>query len=144
MNTYWPEFNKPGTTISDVLRHEGGLPKLHSPVHCDDVSTESIKQNKVGKLIEETKQFWPEEYKREYHTLTKDWITNEIFRRLEPQGRTMAEYLRAEVRPLIETPGPVSGATDAEMQKYIEPKMYDGPKHNFTSFPDDKAAEFFQ
>lgn len=34
---------------------------------------------------------------RAYHAVTKDWITNEIFRRIEPEGRTMGEYFQQEI-----------------------------------------------
>jgi len=33
---------------------------------------------------------------RAYHALTKDTIVNEIFRRVEPKGRTLGEFLRQE------------------------------------------------
>jgi len=29
--------------------------------------------------------------------MTRDWITNEIFRRVESKGRTMGEYIQAEI-----------------------------------------------
>jgi hypothetical protein len=29
--------------------------------------------------------------------MTRDWITNEIFRRVEPNGRTMGEFMREEL-----------------------------------------------
>ena len=35
--------------------------------------------------------------RRAYHAMTRDWITNEIFRRIEPQGRTMGEYFLQEL-----------------------------------------------
>jgi hypothetical protein len=35
---------------------------------------------------------------RSYHAITKDWILNEIFRRIEPQGRTMGEFFRQEMK----------------------------------------------
>ena len=60
VNKYWPEFNKPGTTIADIMRHEGGFPKLCRPIPFDDALPAGIKANKVGKVIEETKQFYPE------------------------------------------------------------------------------------
>ena len=39
----------------------------------------------------------PEKYKttREYHGIVRGYILNEIFRRVEPSGRTMGEYLRS-------------------------------------------------
>jgi len=57
--------------------------------------TENIKKNMVGKVIEnETPRKMPHGATRSYHTFTKDWITNEIFRRVEPEGRTMGEYFQ--------------------------------------------------
>ena len=43
--------------------------------------------------------FPPEKYKttREYHGVVRGYILNEIFRRIEPNGRTMGEYLREEI-----------------------------------------------
>ena len=90
-------------TIADILRHEGGLETLHKPIDIECLKTENIKQNKVGEIIETDTPYWLNEDKvndplnvseRTYHALTRDWITNEIFRRVEPQGRTMGEYLR--------------------------------------------------
>ena len=40
--------------------------------------------------------FPPESFNstREYHAVTRGYILNEIFRRVEPSGRTMGEFLR--------------------------------------------------
>ena len=35
-----------------MLRHESGLPFFGETIKLDDLSTESIKRNSVGKLIE--------------------------------------------------------------------------------------------
>ena len=67
------------------------------------LKTENIKKNLVGEIIESDTPFWLSEEKRkdplnvderQYHAVTRDWITNEIFRRVEPNGRTMGEYMR--------------------------------------------------
>ena len=69
------------------------------------MNTEGIKQNYLGALLETDTNFWYSLEKeadplgveeRVYHAFSKDWISNEIFRRVEPKGRTMAEYLREE------------------------------------------------
>ena len=53
----------------------------------------------MGKIIEdETPRKFPHGMTRAYHALTKDWISNEIFRRVEPQGRTMGEYFHQEIK----------------------------------------------
>jgi len=74
------------------MKHEAGLDKLNQVVVGKD--TKNLKNNGVGKIIEDD---WSEGTPgRRYHSMTRDWITNEIFRRVEPSGRTMGEYLRSE------------------------------------------------
>ena len=103
---HWPEFAQNGKEhilIADVLRHECGLHKLQKPLDLEWLKTENLKKNMVGEIIESDTPFWLTEEKRkdpfnvderQYHAVTRDWITNEIFRRVEPNGRTMGEYLR--------------------------------------------------
>ena len=98
--TYWPEFaqnGKENITVADVLRHEGGLDRLDEEIQREWTLTENVKKNKIGEVIEKTTPFWREGSVRMYHPFTKDWITNEIFRRAEPQGRTMGEYFEQEI-----------------------------------------------
>ena len=100
VSKYWPEFaqnGKENITVADVLRHEGGLDKFDETMPNDYVLTENIKQNKIGAVIEKSTPFWRKGSRRIYHAVTKDWITNEIFRRVEPQGRTMGEYFKQEI-----------------------------------------------
>ena len=76
------------------MRHETGLHALKHGLESKSLLTESIKQNSVGWVIEVTESINPPGYKRIYHKLTRDWVANEIFRRVEPQRRTMGEYMR--------------------------------------------------
>jgi len=65
-----------------------------------DLLRENIKKNKVGQIIETQSPAWPKpEFgsNRCYHTLTRGWICNEIFRRLDPQGRTIGEFVQEEI-----------------------------------------------
>ena len=100
----WPEFAKNGKEdilIEDVLRHDAGLNKFSKKIDLEWCSTENIKKNVMGEIIEdEPKQFFPET-ERCYHALTKDWITNEIFRRVDEKQRTMDEFMREEIHPKI-------------------------------------------
>ena len=58
--------------------------------------TENIKQNKIGEFIEKQKLHFPQSKeistKTEYHSQTRGFIINEIFRRLDPKVRTNKEY----------------------------------------------------
>lgn len=101
---YWPEFaqnGKENILVRDLMRHESGLARLSKTVKHEDLFTENIKNNSIGKLIEEDYQEFPPNQPCQYHAITKDWIANEIFRRVEPNGRTMGEYLQQEVIPIL-------------------------------------------
>ena len=99
------------------MRHEGGLARLDQtePFHLGSIGTEGVKNNIIGKVVESTAPFWPKTCRREYHGVNRDWITNEIFRRVEPQGRTMGEYIRQEIWPLLEEGNLYTGANDNEL-----------------------------
>lgn len=107
VSKHWPEFGKHGKeniTVADVLRHEAGLPTLSKSLRSENISRACIKANVVGQIIEETIQHFPPDQFgsiREYHAVTRGLILNELFRRVDPRGRTIGEYLRDEIsRPL--------------------------------------------
>ncbi|NNC54809.1 MAG: beta-lactamase family protein [Pseudomonadales bacterium] len=103
---YWPEFGtngKDGLTVADLMRHEAGLANFDTSIDIEDLFTENIKKNAIGKIIEQHRQSYDESTgsKREYHALTRGWIVNEVFRRADPSGRTIGEFLREEIsKPL--------------------------------------------
>ena len=76
--------------------------------------TENILKNSIGSVIETDTSIYPPGYVRMYHAITRDWITNEIFRRVEPQGRTMGQYIRDEICPEIDVQV-VCGANEQEI-----------------------------
>lgn len=49
--------------------------------------------------LENDRSEYPCGYKRQYHSETRDILSGEIFRRVEPQKRTMDEYFKQEVSP---------------------------------------------
>jgi CubicO group peptidase (beta-lactamase class C family) len=103
---YWPEFGANGkgeVTVSDLMRHEAGLASFDTSLEMEDLLTANIKQNKIGRIIEGLAQKFGKggSKKREYHALTRGWIVNEVFRRVDPRGRSIGEFLREEIsRPL--------------------------------------------
>ena len=104
---YWPEFGAHGKgklTVADVMRHEGGLAALQTSLEAEDLLPENIKQNKVGAVIEGHALRFPTANRgnREYHAITRGWIVNELFRRVDPAGRTIGEFLGEEIRRPLE------------------------------------------
>ncbi|MFT6033976.1 MAG: CubicO group peptidase (beta-lactamase class C family) [Arenicella sp.] len=99
---YWPEFEANGKaelTVADLMRHEAGLANFDTSMALDDLLTKNIKQNSVGRIIEEQSQKFSagDTNRREYHAVTRGWIINEVFRRVEPAGRTIGEFLRQDI-----------------------------------------------
>ena len=99
---YWPEFGANGKgdlTIADLMRHEAGLANFDISMPLEDLLTESIKRNTVGRVIEaQTQQYTGGSgNRREYHAVTRGWIVNEVFRRVDPAGRTIGEFLQQDI-----------------------------------------------
>ena len=98
---YWPEFTgdgKDALTVADVMRHEAGLAQLSVNLSAKHLTTSALKENSVGTILEQLPLRFPEgDSPREYHALTRGWIANEIFRRVEPAKRTMGEFLREQI-----------------------------------------------
>ena len=97
---YWPEFGaqgKDGVTVADLMRHEAGLANFDTSLDAEDLFTENIKKNAVGQVIEQHGLSYGLSGKREYHGLTRGWIVNELFRRVDPAGRTIGEFLQQDI-----------------------------------------------
>jgi hypothetical protein len=101
--TYWPEFaqhGKENIKVEDIMRHEGGMHKFDSLLNPEDEWLENIKNNSMGRAIENDRAAWFPGNPRKYHTISRDWISNEIFRRVDPEGRTMGEFMKSEFSQL--------------------------------------------
>ncbi len=124
VSKYWPEFGQKGKEdikVEDVLRHEAGLPRLDHSFDLKDFFLENIKKNSVGQVLEEEPAHFPPEHletKREYHGLTRGWILNEIYRRVDPAGRTIGEFLAEEINKPLGADVCI-GANDETLKRYI-------------------------
>ncbi len=98
---YWPEFaanGKAELTVADLMRHEAGLAAFKTSIPPEDLLTENLKLNRVGAVIEaHPPAFRRVGSRREYHAVTRGWIANEVFRRVDPEGRTIGEFLRQDI-----------------------------------------------
>ncbi len=135
---YWPAFGAAGKqdlTVADLMRHEAGLANFDTSLDLEALFTENIKQNAVGKLIEaHALDFGPEgKDKRQYHALTRGWIVNELFRRVDPAGRTIGEYLRDEISGPLQADVFV-GLQEEELQRASRVKVLGFGYHFLQSF----------
>ncbi|NOX49763.1 MAG: beta-lactamase family protein, partial [Gammaproteobacteria bacterium] len=99
---YWPEFGAHGKqqlTVAQLMRHEAGLAAFDVSLDPQNLLRHNIKQNKIGNVIERQSQKFRKGAgkAREYHAVTRGWIVNEVFRRVDPHGRTIGEFLRDDV-----------------------------------------------
>ena len=118
---YWPEFGANGKgdlTVAELMRHEAGLAAFYVTLDPNDLLTENIKQNHVGRVIEaHTQKFRKGDgSRREYHAITRGWIVNEIFRRIDPAGRTIGEFLREDISDRLEVDA-VIGASESDLKR---------------------------
>jgi CubicO group peptidase (beta-lactamase class C family) len=118
---YWPEFGANGKgelTVAELMRHEAGMAAFNTSLDPEDLLVPNIKQNRVGKVIEGH----PLKFRkgnggtREYHAITRGWIVNEVFRRVDPEGRTVGEYLREEISGPLEADA-IIGVKEAELDR---------------------------
>ena len=58
--------------------------KLDTKIDLKQAFTENIKKNSLGSIIEKMQQHKIPGINRSYGAICKNWITNEIFRRIEP------------------------------------------------------------
>ena len=107
--THWPKFASPDhpekseLTVADVLRHESGLSWIDHTFQKEDFLLENIKKNKVSDVLEKEPLHFPgfggdakTPTKREYHTITRGIVLNEIVRRVDPKGRTIGEIVKED------------------------------------------------
>ena len=107
LSTVWPAFrggDKEHIRVADVMRHEAGLATFDTAIDVDDLLPDNIKANRLGRIIENQQQRFRslETGQREYHAMTRGWIANEVFRRVDPAGRTIGEFLSEEVSGPLE------------------------------------------
>ena len=118
---YWPEFGANGKadlTVADLMRHEAGLANFDTSLDIKDLFADNIKQNTIGRIIEQQTSNYERagNGRREYHALTRGWIVNELFRRVDPQRRTIGEYLREDISGPLDA-DVVVGASPDELKR---------------------------
>lgn len=121
---YWPEFaanDKGELTVADLMRHSAGLANFNQSVEPEHLQTQHLKENKVGEVIEaQTPRFPGDGSNRcEYHAVTRGWVVNEIFRRVDPQQRTVGEFLRQEINDPLAVEALV-GVDEQELERVTE------------------------
>ncbi|GBG28441.1 Beta-lactamase domain-containing protein 2 [Hondaea fermentalgiana] len=131
VSEYWPEFAQNGKediTVADVLRHDSGLPYFSNEEKVLLSFAERDNLDKMADFLAKQAPFWletDEEPKtRIYHALTRDFITGELVRRVDPAHRSLGKILRAEVAVPLDASFVLGPGTEAE-KNLVSPLAFD-------------------
>ncbi|CAI4232814.1 unnamed protein product [Auanema sp. JU1783] len=94
---YWPEFGQHGkenVTLQMILSHKAGLPFFNNKVLS---LPELIDENLMSKIIEECELVFEPNSKTAYHPLTFGWLIDQVFRRIDPNKRTIGVFFKEEI-----------------------------------------------
>lgn len=97
---YWPEFAQQGkgaVTVRQLLGHQAGLAWLDEPLIVDDLRD----LDRMAHLLARQAPRWPPGTRHGYHALTIGLYAQELFRRVDPQHRTIGRFFAAEIAPLL-------------------------------------------
>merc|ERR1712179_119047 len=119
----FPEFCKESAdntgTIKDLMKHELGLPILSKTVPRDAFIVKNIKNNSIGKILEEENLMFKPGSKRDYHMMTRGLIANELVRRSDTKGRTIGEIMRKNISEPLQADVHL-GLRPEEMNKAVD------------------------
>lgn len=138
ISKHWAEFKgggKESVTVADLMRHEAGLANFDTSVDLSDLLPPNIKENGVGRIIEQQSQRFrsAETGRREYHAVTRGWIANELFRRVDPRGRTIGEYIKEELSTPLAADVAV-GLDESQLDRVASVKLLGLGAHLLASF----------
>jgi len=88
-------------TIAQLMRHECGLKNFDRKLPLEELTTDRLRRGSVSQIIAQQVPSHVCGESREYHSITRGFIANEIVRRADPAGRTVAQFLEQEIaKPL--------------------------------------------
>ncbi len=104
VSDHWPEFaanGKKEVTVDSIFRHESGLARIRTDVvDWTSLLPAGIRRNELGRCVEKARLEFPRaesKTDRQYHAVSRGHIMNELFRRVDPGGRTIGEALRQDL-----------------------------------------------
>ena len=94
--TYWPEFAQAGKesiTVRQLLSHRSGLAALDERI---DLAVLADRKRLVG-MLERQRPLWEPGERQGYHAWTLGFYEGELFRRVDPDGRSLGHGFAADV-----------------------------------------------
>jgi CubicO group peptidase (beta-lactamase class C family) len=94
--TYWPEFSQNGKeniTVRQLLAHQAGLFALNEPLNRNLVAD----IDRLAVVLARQKPAWEPGSRQAYHAITIGFYESELLRRIDPQHRTLGQFLQDEI-----------------------------------------------
>jgi len=94
--SYWPEFaahGKESATVAQLLSHRCGLFSVDGEISLED----ALDWNTITSRLADTKPEWPIGSTHGYHALTYGWLAGELVRRVDPQHRSLGQFVQDEI-----------------------------------------------
>ena len=97
---YWPAFaqrGKDATTVRQLLAHQAGLFAFDE--HVDRSTLEDL--DALARVMERATPAWPPGQRQAYHGLTLGFYEGGLFRRVDPQQRTLGQFFQDEIAAVL-------------------------------------------
>jgi CubicO group peptidase (beta-lactamase class C family) len=94
--SYWPEFaahGKENATVGQLLSHRCGLFSVDGDISLE----EALDWNTITDRLADTRPEWPIGSAHGYHALTYGWLAGELVRRVDPQHRSLGQFVQDEI-----------------------------------------------
>jgi CubicO group peptidase (beta-lactamase class C family) len=100
VSEYWPEFAEAGkgdVTVRQLLAHQAGLSGIDEPLDSATLAD----PDRLAPILARQAPAWTPGTRNGYHAISLGWYQNELLRRVDPQGRTIGQFLREEIAPKL-------------------------------------------
>jgi CubicO group peptidase (beta-lactamase class C family) len=113
---YWPEFGAMGkdeATVAQLLSHQLGLFSVQGEITLD----EALDWDTITARLAQTAPEWPIGTNHGYHALTYGWLAGELVRRVDPQHRSVGQFVQDEIA------GPLGAEFYIGLPEPLEPRV---------------------
>ncbi len=96
VSQYWPEFGAHGkaeATVAQLLSHQCGLFSVQGEITL----AEALDWGTITARLADTTPEWPIGSTHGYHALTYGWLAGELVRRVDPQHRSIGQFVADEI-----------------------------------------------
>lgn len=93
---YWPDFAQAGKadiTVRQLLSHQAGLVAIDPPLTISEIADPEVMSARIAKQA----PAWPPGTRHGYHAVTLGWYESALIRQVDPQRRTVGQFLADEI-----------------------------------------------